>query len=69
MRYDMRKQDEKSTGMFDTTSPHGRVRRRFGLTEAVLVVAILAFGGFAMVTDGRQSFSSLLAGYDQAIGR
>jgi hypothetical protein len=55
--------------MFDTTSRHGTVRRRFGFTEALLVVAILMFGGFALVTDGRQSVGSLLAGYDQAIGR
>lgn len=44
-------------------------RRRFGLTEALLVVAILLFGGFALVTDGRMSLGSLLDSYDETIGR
>lgn len=55
--------------MFDTAPNGEQPRRRFGLTEAVLVIAILLFGGFALLSDGRPSVSSLLAGYDEAIGR
>lgn len=55
--------------MFDTAPNQETTRRRFGLTPALLVVAVLLFGGFALVTEGRQSMGSLLAGYDEAIGR
>jgi hypothetical protein len=43
--------------------------RRFGLTEALLIAAILAFGGFALVSDGRLTPTDLLAGFDETIGR
>lgn len=43
--------------------------RRFGIVEALVVAAILAFGGFVLVSDGRQSLTSLLAGFDETIGR
>ena len=55
--------------MFDTAPNPNKPRRRFGLTEAIVVVAILVFGGFTLVTEGRQSVGSLLAGYDKAMGR
>ena len=53
--------------MYDTQQSSGR--RRFGIVEALLVAAILAFGGFVLVSDGRQSVASLLAGFDETIGR
>jgi len=55
--------------MFETAPNEESPRRRFGLTEAVVVVAILLFGGFALVSDGRQSVDSVLAGYAEAVGR
>lgn len=55
--------------MLQPVSNQSPARRRFGLIEALLVVAILLFGGFALVTEGRQSVGSLLAGYDEAMGR
>ena len=44
-------------------------QRRFGLLEALLVVAILAFGGFALMSDGRLTANDLLAGVNDTIGR
>ena len=44
-------------------------RRRFGLTEALLIAAILAFGGFTLVSDGRLSMGSLIAGVDETLSR
>lgn len=44
-------------------------RRRFGFAEIAVVVAILAFGGFTLVADGRQSLSDLLTGFSETIGR
>jgi hypothetical protein len=43
-------------------------RRRFGVTEALLVAGILAFGGFALLSDGRMTPASFLSGFDQIIG-
>ncbi len=44
-------------------------RRRFGFAEIAVVAAILAFGGFTLVADGRQTVSDLLAGVSETIGR
>lgn len=44
-------------------------RRRFWLAEAMLIAAILAFGGFALMTDARLSPTDLLAGMDAIVGR
>lgn len=49
----------------DTT----RSRRRFGLAEALLVVGILAFGGFTLVADGRQTVEGLLSGLHDTLSR
>lgn len=43
--------------------------RRFGLREALLVVGILAFGGFALISDGRMTPEDLFAGVTETIGR
>ena len=42
-------------------------RRRFRLTEVLLVAAILAFSAFTLVNDGRQTFGTLLSGVEEAI--
>jgi hypothetical protein len=42
-------------------------RRRFGLTELLLVAGILAFSAFTLVNDGRQTVGSLLAGFEDAL--
>jgi hypothetical protein len=44
-------------------------RRRFWLAEAMLVAAILAFGGFVLISDARLSPADLLAGVDEIVGR
>ena len=55
--------------MFQPASDERRTRRRFGLAEIAVVVAILAFGGFTLVTDGRQSLDELWAGFSETLGR
>ena len=55
--------------MLDDITDKSSSRHRFGLVEAMVVVAVLLFGGFALVTEGRLSMGSLLAGYDETIGR
>ena len=44
-------------------------RRRFGFAEIAVVAAILVFGGFTLVADGRQSLGDLLSGFSETIGR
>ena len=41
---------------------------RLWLTEALLVAAIMAFGGFALLSDSRVSPSELIAGVSDLIG-
>ena len=43
-------------------------RRRFGLTEVLLIAGILAFGAFTLVNDGRETFDSLLGGVEDVLG-
>jgi hypothetical protein len=43
-------------------------RRRFGLTEVLLIAGILAFGALTLVNDGRQTFGGLLSGFDEVLG-
>ncbi len=43
--------------------------RRFRFAEAFVVAAILLFVGFVLVTDGRQSPDTLVAGFNEALGR
>ena len=42
--------------------------RRLWLTEALLVAAIMAFGGFALLSDSRVSPSELIASVSDVIG-
>jgi hypothetical protein len=41
--------------------------RRLWLAEALLVLAILAFGGFALLSDARLTPTDLLAGVNQVV--
>jgi hypothetical protein len=43
--------------------------RRFWLAEAMLVAAILVFGGFALMSDARLSPTDFLAGMNDVVGR
>lgn len=54
--------------MFNMVTDHkGYHRRRFGLTEVLLVAGILAFSAFTLVNDGRQTFGTLLSGFEDAL--
>ena len=54
--------------MFGTVTDHKAYRRRrFGLTELLLVAGILAFSAFTLVNDGRQTVGSLLSGFEDAL--
>ena len=44
----------------------GRIRRLW-ITEALLVAAILVFGGFALLSDARLTPSELLTGFTQFV--
>jgi hypothetical protein len=43
--------------------------RRLWLTEALLIAAILVFGGFALLADARLSPSELLSGLSAVVSR
>ena len=43
--------------------------RRLWITEALLVAAILVFGGFALLSDARLTPSELLTGLSQIVSR
>jgi hypothetical protein len=43
--------------------------RRLWITEALLVAAILAFGGFALLSDARVTPSGLLSGVADFVAR
>ncbi len=43
--------------------------RRLWIAEALLVAAILAFGGFALLSDARLTPSELLAGFSDVVSR
>jgi hypothetical protein len=59
----------RNRATFDTFTDHGVLpRRRFGYTEVLLVVAILALGAFTLINDGRLSLGTLLSGVGQVIG-
>ena len=47
---------------------HNLRRRRFGLTEVLLIAGFLVFGGFTLVNDGRETVGSLLSGFDDVLG-
>jgi len=53
--------------MFDQAAHH-TPSRRFGLTEVLLIVGILAFGAFTLVNEGRQTFDTLRMGVADVIG-
>lgn len=55
--------------MFDTADTNSRPRRRYWLAEALLVVAILAFGGFALLSEARVSPTELLSGFSDIVAR
>jgi hypothetical protein len=52
--------------MFNLSTHESGYRRRFGLTEILLVAGILCFGAFALISDGHQTFSTLLSGFEDA---
>ena len=54
--------------MFNPAHHHSLTRRRFGLTEVLLIAGILVFGGFTLVSDGRQTLGTLLAGVERVLG-
>lgn len=43
--------------------------RRLWIAEALLVAAILAFGGFTLLSDARATPSDLLAGFNDLVSR
>jgi hypothetical protein len=54
--------------MLNPTGHHDGIRRpRLGLTEVLLIAAILAFGAFALVNEGRHSLGTLLAGFEDVV--
>lgn len=54
--------------MLTPTHDHKAFRRpRFGLTEVLLIAAILAFGAFTLVNDGHQNLGSLLSGVQDVV--
>jgi hypothetical protein len=42
-------------------------RRRFGFTEVLLIVGILALGAFVMVNEGRETFGGLVSGVEKVV--
>jgi hypothetical protein len=59
----------RGAAMFDpATQDNGHHRRRFGLTEVLLVAAILAFSAFTLVNDGRETLGTLMSGFQDVIG-
>jgi len=55
--------------MFDTSLARIAHRtRRLWLTETLLVAAIMAFGGFAQLSDSKVSPSELIASVSDVIG-
>ncbi len=50
------------------TDQNGHRRHRFGLTEVLLIAGILVFSAFTLVNDGRESFDTLLSGFEEVIG-
>ncbi len=55
--------------MYHPIPEEKRTRRRFGFAEIAVVVAILAFGGFTLVADGRQTLGEIWAGLSETIAR
>jgi hypothetical protein len=54
--------------MFNSAPQHSPSRRRFGLTELLLIAGILAFAAFTLVNDGHETFGTLLSGFGKVIG-
>ena len=54
--------------MLSPATHHSPSRRRFGLTEILLIAGILVFGAFTFAGDDRHNFGSLLSGYEDANG-
>lgn len=51
--------------MLKMTHHHGSYRRpSFGVTEVLLIAGILAFGAFALVSQGGDGIGSLFAGVE-----
>ncbi len=46
-----------------------RRARRLWITETLLVVGILAFGGFALMSDAKLSPAQLFSGVDEFVSR
>jgi len=55
--------------MYHPVPEEKRTRRRFGFAEIAVVVAILAFGGFTLIADGRQTLGEIWAGLSETIAR
>jgi hypothetical protein len=54
--------------MLNRTHDQDGIRRpRFGLTEVLLIAAILAFGAFTLVNEGHHSLGTLLAGFEDVV--
>lgn len=51
--------------MFSPATHHSHPRRRFGLTEVLLIAGILVFGTFTFVGDGRHAFENF-PGFEDA---
>ena len=55
--------------MFNPTETIPRRRRRSWLTEVLVVAAILAFGGFALLSDSRLSPGQLANSISDLVAR
>ncbi len=54
--------------MFSPAHHHIASRRRFGLTEVLLIAGILVCGGVTLLSNGGQAFGTLLSGVERVLG-
>ena len=58
----------RATTMLTPAHDHKAFHRpRFGLTEVLLIAAILAFGAFALINEGQQGLHTLLTGVEDVV--
>ena len=55
--------------MFHPATDTTQSPRRLRYTEAILVLAILAFGGFTLMSEGRLSVGNFIAGVNETLSR
>jgi hypothetical protein len=54
--------------MLSPAAHHSHHRRRFGLTEVLLIAGILVFGALTLLSDNHQNFGGLLSGIEDVAG-